>query len=147
MVAFHGLRVLLYVVVLCLYRFCFLIFPPEPLTGDDVLCRLLSRPLPSVCFLPSLFVLFCFSPTVFVPGFTEFYLPTFPRFPLRKKEHKSYFGKNRTHDFLTIRCADYLLDHSGCYGVTSVLLRFHFWAINPSRCFLCLPISQFFYFI
>ena len=30
-----------------------------------------------------------------------FYLLTFPRFPLRKKEHKSYFGKNRTHDFRT----------------------------------------------
>ena len=30
----------------------------------------------------------------------EFYLLlTFPRFPLRKKEHKPYFGKNRTHDF------------------------------------------------
>ena len=43
----------------------------------------------------------------------EFYLLTFPRFPLRKKEHKSYFGKNRTHDFRTSRCASYLLDHSG----------------------------------
>ena len=43
----------------------------------------------------------------------EFYLLTFPRFPLRKKEHKSYFGKNRTHDFRTSRCADYLRDHSG----------------------------------
>ena len=45
----------------------------------------------------------------------EFYLLTFPRFPLREKEHKSYFGKNRTHDFHTInsRCAGYLLDHSG----------------------------------
>ena len=45
----------------------------------------------------------------------EFYLLTFPRFPLRKKEHKSYFGKNRTDDFRTSRCADYLLliDHSG----------------------------------
>ena len=33
----------------------------------------------------------------------DFYLLTFPRFPLRKKEHKSYFGKkNRTHDFRTI---------------------------------------------
>ena len=42
----------------------------------------------------------------------EFYLLTFPRFPLRKK-HKSYFGKNRTHDFRTSRCAGYLLDHSG----------------------------------
>ena len=43
----------------------------------------------------------------------EFYLLTFPRFPLRKKEHKSYFGRNRTHDFRTSRCAGYLLDHSG----------------------------------
>ena len=43
----------------------------------------------------------------------EFYLLMFPRFPLRKKEHKSYFGKNRTHDFRTSRCAAYLLDHSG----------------------------------
>ena len=43
----------------------------------------------------------------------EFHLLTFPRFPLRKKEHKSYFGKNRTHDFRTSRCAGYPLDHSG----------------------------------
>ena len=43
----------------------------------------------------------------------EFYLLTFPRFPSRKKGHKSYFGKNRTHDFRTSRCAAYLLDHSG----------------------------------
>ena len=44
----------------------------------------------------------------------EFYLLTSPRFPLRKKEHKSYFGKNRTHDFRTTsRCAGYLLGHSG----------------------------------
>ena len=48
----------------------------------------------------------------------EFYLLTFPRFPLRKKEHKSYFGKNRTHDFRTSRCAGYLLDHSGDEGWT-----------------------------
>ena len=50
----------------------------------------------------------------------EFYLLTFPRFPLRKKEHKSSFGKNRTHDFRTTsRCAGYLLDHSGvrCTGI------------------------------
>ena len=44
----------------------------------------------------------------------EFYLLTFPRFPLRKKEHKSCFGRNRTHDIRTTsRCAGYLLDHSG----------------------------------
>ena len=49
------------------------------------------------------------------PIMVEFYLITFPRFPLRKKEHKSYFGKNRTHDFRISRCAGYLLliDHSG----------------------------------
>ena len=46
----------------------------------------------------------------------EFYLLTFPRCPLRKKEHKSYFGKNRTHDFRTSRCAGYLLNHSGDEG-------------------------------
>ena len=46
----------------------------------------------------------------------ELYLLTFPRFPLRKKEHKSYFGKNQTHDFRTSRCSDYLLDHSGDEG-------------------------------
>ena len=42
----------------------------------------------------------------------KFYLLTFPRFQLQKKEHKSYFGKNRTHDFRSSRCAGYL-DHSG----------------------------------
>ena len=47
----------------------------------------------------------------------EFYLLTFPRFPFRKKEHKTYFGENRTHNFCTSRCAGYLLDHSGdVYG-------------------------------
>ena len=46
----------------------------------------------------------------------EFYLLTFPRFPLRKKEHKSYFGMNRTHDFRASRCAGYLLDLSGDEG-------------------------------
>ena len=45
----------------------------------------------------------------------EFYLLTFPRFPLRKKEHKSYFGKNQTHGFCTSKCAGYLLDPSGDY--------------------------------
>ena len=53
------------------------------------------------------------------PTMVEFYLLTFPRFPLRKKEHKSYFGKNRTHDFRTSRCAGYLLDHSGDEGRTT----------------------------
>ena len=43
----------------------------------------------------------------------------FPRFPLRKREHKSYFGKNRTHDFRTSGCASYLLDHSGVSRTSS----------------------------
>ena len=59
MVAFLALRIL-YVVALV----CFVLFlgfsPPESLPGDDVLCRLLLRPLPSACFL-------FFFPTVFVP--------------------------------------------------------------------------------
>ena len=46
----------------------------------------------------------------------KFYLLTFPRFPLRKKEHNSCFDKNRTHDFRTTsRCASYLVDHSGTH--------------------------------
>ena len=53
--------------------------------------------------------------TIFIE-MVGFYLLTFLRFSLRKKEHKSYFGKNRTHDFRTSRCAGYLLeDHSGDY--------------------------------
>ena len=43
----------------------------------------------------------------------DFYLLAFPRFPLRKNRHKSYKGKNRTHDFRTSRYAGYPLDHSG----------------------------------
>ena len=52
-----------------------------------------------------------------------FYLLTFPRFPLRKKEHKSYIGKNRTHDFRTSRGAGYLLDHSGDVGQEVAILQ------------------------
>ena len=52
-----------------------------------------------------------------------FYLLTFPRFPLRKKEHKSYFGKTRIHDFRTSRCAAYLLDHSGDERIRPCLLN------------------------
>ena len=59
MVAVLALRVL-YVVALVYFAFVSWFFPPESLHGDDVPCRLLPRPLPSVCFLPCLFVLFCF---------------------------------------------------------------------------------------
>ena len=54
MVAFLALRIL-YVVALV----CFVFVPCESLPGKDVLCRLLPRPLPSVCFL---FFYFLFRP-------------------------------------------------------------------------------------
>ena len=74
-----------------------------------------TKDLPiSTRFTPYNFLSRCkFSTLTTRQPMVEFYLLTFPRFPLRKKEHKSYFGKNRTHDFRTSRCADYLLDHSG----------------------------------
>ena len=60
-------------------------------------------------FTPYDFLLRCkFSTLTTRQPMVEFYLLTFPRFPLRKKEHKFYFGKNRTHDFRTSRCAGYL---------------------------------------
>ena len=67
----------------------------------------------------------------------EFYLVTFPRFPLRKKEHKSYFfGKNRTHDFRTSRCAGYLLDHSGDEGYYLLAInRLQFWLLSVRASF------------
>ena len=59
MVAFIALRIL-YVVALVCFCFCSLFFfPSESLPGKDVLCRLLPRPLPSVCFL---FFSFLFRP-------------------------------------------------------------------------------------
>ena len=68
-------------------------------------------------FTPYDFLLRCkFSTLTTLQPMVEFYLFTFPRFPLRMKEQKSHFGKNRTHDFRTTsRCAGYLLDHSGDY--------------------------------
>ena len=65
----------------------------------------------------------------------EFYLLTFPRFPLRKKEHKSYFRKNRTHGFRTSRCAAYLLDHSGNELQRLFTVR---WCSPPRLCTECL---------
>ena len=64
MVAFLALRIL-YVVALVCFCFCSLFFSPsESLPGKDVLCRLLPRPLPSVCFLLFSFLF----PTVFAPN-------------------------------------------------------------------------------
>ena len=70
MVAFLALRILYVVALLLLFFFVvFVVFvvvvffsPSESLPGKDVLCRLLPRPLPSVCFL------FFSFPTVFAPN-------------------------------------------------------------------------------
>ena len=80
-----------------------------------------SKDLPiSPRFTPYDFLSRCkFSTLTTRQPMVELYLLTFPRFPLRKKEHKSYFGKNRTHDFRSGRCAGYLLDHSGFEDKTS----------------------------
>ena len=74
-------------------------------------------------FTPYVFLSRCkFSTLTTRQPMVEFYLLTFPRFPLRKKEHKSYIGKNRTHDFRTSRCAGYLLDHSDDEGFAYYIL-------------------------
>ena len=51
---------------------------------------------------------------------------------LRKKEHKSYFGKNRTHDFRISRCAGYLLDHSGDQGKKQKPINKYLVLCNPT---------------
>ena len=70
----------------------------------------------------------------------EFYSLAFPRFPLRKKEQKSYFGKNRTHDFRTSRCAGYLIDYSGdellARSDTTVCIQFES-GLHICRLFIC----------
>ena len=78
---------------------------------------LVTKDLPiSPWFTPYEFLSRCKFGNLTTQPLVEFYKLTFPRFPLRKKEHKSYFyfGKNQTHDFRTSRCAGYLLDNSGC---------------------------------
>ena len=58
MIAFLALRIL-YVVALVCFCFCSLGFSPsESFPGKDVLCSLLPRPLPSVCFLFFSFLFF-----------------------------------------------------------------------------------------
>ena len=86
----------------------------QPMDLIITILPVVTKDLPiSPRFMPYNFLSRCkFTLTTRQP-MVEFYLLTFPRFPLRKKEHKSCFGKNRTHDFRTSRCAAYLLDHSG----------------------------------
>ena len=61
-----------------------------------------TKDLPiSPLFTPYDFLSRCkFSTLTIRRPMVEFYLLTFPRFPLRKKEHKSYVGKNRSWNTL-----------------------------------------------
>ena len=98
-------------------------------------------------FTPYNFLLRCkFSTLTTRQPMAEFYLLTFPRFPLRKKELESYFGKNRTHDFRTSRCADYLLDHSGdevSRWNNNSIRRFFYKNVNPVCCAAVLRLISF----
>ena len=63
----------------------------------------------------------------------EFYLTHVPTLSVTKeREHKSYFGKNRTHDFRTSRCAGYLLDHSGDEQFLLILINMILKGLNLS---------------
>ena len=99
----------------CTFSFSFFHLTYSRWTSSLPSCLWSQRIFPSLPrFTPYIFLSRCkFSTLTTRQPMVEFYLLTFPRFPLRKKEHKSYFGKNRTHDFRTSRCAAYLLDHSG----------------------------------
>ena len=83
--------------------------------GPITILPVVTKDLPiSPRFTPYEFLLQCkFSNLTTHQPMVEFYLLTFPRFSLRKKEHTFGSEKNRTHDFRTSRCAGYLLDHSG----------------------------------
>ena len=75
----------------------------------------------------------------------ESYLLTFPRFPLRKKEHKSYFGKNRTHDFRTTSrlCR---LPTRPLYVVTISCLIYEYWNMlsgdEPGTAYYCADLGD-----
>ena len=89
----------------------------------------ITKDLPiSLRFTPYDFLSRCkFSTLTTRQPMVEFYLLTFPRFPLRKKEHKPCFGKNRTHDFRTSRYAGYLLDNSGGKQYANMLGEYDTW--------------------
>ena len=98
-----------------------------------IILPVVTKDLPiSPRFTPYNFLSRCkFSTLTTRQPMVEFYSLTFPRFPLRKKEHNSYFGKNRTHDFRTSRCAGYLLDHSG--DKRSIYLSIYLSTLSPSN--------------
>ena len=83
------------------------LFPRRPMDLMITILPVVTKDLPiSPRFTPYNFLSRCkFSTLTTRQPMVEFHLLTFPRFPLRKKEHKSYFSKNRTHDFRTSRCA------------------------------------------
>ena len=62
----------------------------------------------------------------------EFYLLTFSRFPVRKKEHNFLFSQLTTSALLLGECS-YLLDHSSDEGISSQPRRFR-PPITPHVC-------------
>ena len=116
-------------------------------TSSFTILPVVTKDLPiSTRFTPYDFLSRCkFSTLTTRQPMVEFYLLTFTRFPLRKKKHKSYFGKNWTHDFRTTsRCADCLLEHSGdegcIYDVCMVITYSRVW-INRVRLPILLVVS------
>ena len=84
----------------------------HPIDSINILCLVINtgpKDLPlSPRFTPNDFLSRCkFSNVTTRDPMVEFYLLAFPCFPLRKKEHKSYFGNNRTYNFCTSRCVGY----------------------------------------
>ena len=75
----------------------------------------------SPLFTPYKFLSRCkFSTLTTRQSMIEFYLLTFGR------KNTNSGDKNRTHDFRTSRCADYLLDHSGDEGKYTRLMSLHY---------------------
>ena len=72
----------------------------------------------------------------------EFYLLTSSRFPLRKKKHKFWFDKNRSHGFRTSRCARYLLDHAGDEGITQIGIGFNLLSMLDDQMYLYSSLSD-----
>ena len=108
----HSLYILYYVATSHFFFFSFFSsFISLIADGPHSILPVVTKDLPiSPRFTPYEFLSRCkFSTLTTRQPMVEIYLLTFPRFPLRKKEHQSYFGKNRTHDFRASRCAVYLL--------------------------------------
>ena len=82
-----------------------------------ILTAVVTKELPiSTRFSPYELLSQCmFSTLTIRQPLVEFYLLT----ATYGRKNTDFVGKNRTHDFRTSRCADYLLDHSGDEGTVT----------------------------